>query len=62
MVRLSPTLPREQMESCEIWCEPGKARYLKQLAGLSEDALRILAEKSKKPGREQKLKAFQNLI
>jgi hypothetical protein len=39
-----------------------RARYLTELSTLSPEALKILAEKSKKPGIEQKLKQFQNFI
>lgn len=39
-----------------------KAAQLNDLAKLSVEALNILAEKSKKPGIEQKLKKFRHLI
>lgn len=39
-----------------------KAEYLKKIARMSTGALKILAEKSDKPGIEKKLEAYKNFI
>jgi len=39
-----------------------KIEYLKKIARLGVEALKILAEKSDKPGIEKKLQAYKNLI
>lgn len=39
-----------------------KAELLKQISKLSVETLQILADKSKKPGIEQKLKMYKSLI
>jgi hypothetical protein len=39
-----------------------KAEYLKQISRLNVETLQILADKSKKPGIEQKLKMYKSLI
>lgn len=46
----------------QISVDPAKAKYLEELARLSVESLKILAEKSKKPGIEAKLKQFQNFL
>jgi hypothetical protein len=53
-----PQQSRSQVLSIEVPRE--KALYLTELSTLSAEALEILAKKSKKPGIEQKLKAYQN--
>lgn len=63
MALLSKTpTQRAQPQLCSVTCSPEKAEYLAQLASLSVESLRILAEKSRKPGIEQKLKNFQHFI
>lgn len=39
-----------------------KAEHLKLISKLNVETLQILADKSKKPGIEQKLKMYRNLI
>lgn len=53
---------QQQEQTVKIDVPASKATYLTDLAKLNEETLNILAEKSKKPGIEQKLKKFRYLI
>lgn len=53
---------QEPQATCSVPCSPDKAQYLAQIAKLSTESLRILAEKSRKPGIESKLKTFEHFI
>lgn len=45
-----------------VYCAPEKVKALQQLANMSADSLNMLAELSKKPGIEQKLKSKFHMI
>ncbi len=45
-----------------VLVDSNKATYIQDIAKLSVEALAILAEKSKKPGIELRLKIYQKMI
>lgn len=51
-----------QGKQVQIEVSADKVEYLKQIAALTTDSLKILADKAKKPGIEGKLKMFQHMI
>lgn len=54
--------PQQQEHIIKIDVPASKAAQLNDLVKLSAETLNILAEKSKKPGIEERLKKFKNLI
>lgn len=54
--------PQQQEQTVSLQVPASKAAHLNDIAKLSAETLEILAEKSKKPGIEQKLKKFRYLI
>lgn len=50
----------EQQQQIKVPAD--KATFLLELSKLSVESLRILAEKSKKPGIEKKLQTYQSLL
>jgi hypothetical protein len=59
---MAPLQPELTDKLATLMVPPAKARHLQQLAVLSEETLAILADKSRKPGIEDRLKKFKNLI
>jgi len=54
--------PQLQEATVKIDVPAGKAAQLNDLSKLSAETLSILAEKSKKPGIEDRLKKFKHFI
>jgi hypothetical protein len=52
----------QQKKEVPVMVESDKKQHLEAIKNLSIETLAILAEKSKKPGIEQKLKQFKNFI
>lgn len=48
--------------ACDLKEAQEKGKYLSDLSNLSISTLKLLAEKSRKPGIEKKLEQYKNLI